>query len=314
MPDLKDYLQLHFIVLIWGFTAILGLLIHIPAYELVFYRTLIAALLLAMVLKYRKRSFQLKRNDFLKIIGTGFLIAAHWILFFGSAKISTASVCLAGMTTGSLWTSLIEPMVYKRKPRLYEMILACIIIAGLYIIFRFEFNHFMGLVMALVSAFLAALFSVINSKLIRRHDHYVITFYEISGACLGIVLFSPVYVLIFAEGHSLQLTPGWIDLLWIFILAGLCTVYAYTTGVKLMKKFSAFAINLTVNLEPVYGIVLAFLIFGEREKMTPGFYLGTFIILLAVLTYPYVKSYFAEAKRKKVIQAIEARKLAKTLF
>ena len=163
MPNFKDYLQLHFIVLIWGFTAILGLLIEIPSVELVFYRTLSASLILFGLLYFQKHSYQVTRKEIFIILGTGMLIAAHWILFFASAKVSTASVCLAGMTTATLWTSLVEPLFHRRKIKTFEIVLGLIIIFGLYIIFRFEFNHVLGLSMAVASAFLAALFSVINS-------------------------------------------------------------------------------------------------------------------------------------------------------
>ncbi len=294
MPQFKDYFQLHFIVLIWGFTAILGALISLPSVELVFYRTLIAIPFLGWIVYAKRRALKISRVDLLKISGTGVLIAAHWILFFGAAKVSTVSVCLAGMTTGSLWTGVLEPIFFKRRINAYEILLGLVIIGGLYIIFQFEFNHLLGLVMAVASAFLAALFSVINGRLVLKHDHYVITFYEMIGANLGIVLFFPVYAFTMTEGMGLQLSPTPLDWVYILILSGVCTVYAYSVGVKLMKKFTPFAVNLTVNLEPVYGIVLAFLIFGEKEKMTSGFYIGTLVILIAVLTYPLLRKYFKE--------------------
>ncbi len=289
MANWKDSLHLHLIVLIWGFTAILGLLIHLPAVELVFFRTLLASVMLYFLLYTRGRSIGVSWPELVKIAGTGFLIGAHWILFFASAKVSTASVCLAGMTTGTLWTSFVEPIVYKRRIRIYEIILAFIIILGLYVIFRFEFNHGLGLTLAILSALLAALFSVFNSVLVKKHDHYVITFYEMSAACLGIVHYFPIYQLTFAEGGGLVLDPSLQDWFYLLVLSGICTVYAYSASIKLLHKFSPYAINLTVNLEPVYGIVLAFLFFGEQEKMTGGFYIGTLIILGAVLSYPYIR-------------------------
>jgi drug/metabolite transporter (DMT)-like permease len=307
MPTLKDYLQLHFIVLIWGFTAILGKLITIPALELVFYRTLLASGLLAMLLYFQHQSFRLNYWDFWVIMGTGILIAAHWILFFGAAKLN-ASVCLAGMTTATLWTSVIEPIFHQRKIKLFEIALGLVVIAGLYLIFRFEFNHGGALLMAIASAFLAAMFSVINSRLVTRHDHYTITFYEMLGAWLGTVLFLPIHILYLADNQAINFLPTSLDAFYIFILAGICTVYAYSMGVKLMKKFTPFAVNLTVNLEPVYGIVLAFLIFGKEEQMTTGFYLGTLIILAAVLSYPYLKNYFSGIRKKQLVKAIENRR------
>ena len=281
----RDYAQLHFIVLIWGFTAILGLLISIPSVEMVFYRTLLSAIFLFVLLYYRKVGLRLRLQDSLKFYGTGLLIAMHWILFFASARVSNASVCLAGMATCSLWTALLEPLMYRRQIKIFEVILGALAIAGLYVIFRFEFNHALGLSMALLSAALAAVFSVLNSKFTKKHDPYLITFYEMVGACVGTALFFPLYTWYFEPG-GLQMQLQSMDWLYLLILSLICTVYAYSVSVELMKRLSAFVVNLTVNLEPVYGIILAVLVFGDKEKMNPGFYLGTSIILLSVLLYP----------------------------
>lgn len=288
MSSTKDYFKLHFIVWIWGFTAILGLLITIPSVEIVWYRTMLAFVTLGVMLHFQRHNFMLGYKEVLKILGTGFIIAAHWILFFAAARVSTASVCLAGMATCSLWTSFVEPWVNKRSIKLFEVLLGLVVIAGLYIIFRFEFDHALGLSMAVASAFLAALFSVINGQLTKRHNPYMITFYEMLGAFLGTSVFFPFYITFFTEDGMLHLVPTPMDWLYLLILAVVCTVYAFSVSVELMKRLSAFVVNLTVNLEPVYGIVLAVLVFGEKEQMQPGFYLGTLIILLSVLAYPII--------------------------
>lgn len=291
MASTKDYLKLHFIVFLWGFTAILGLLITIPSVELVFWRTFLASIGLGLLLVFRRRNFKLGRLEVLKITATGALISLHWIFFFASARVSTASVCLAGMATCSLWTSFLEPIMNKRRINLYEVGLGGLVILGLYIIFRVEFTHVLGLSMALLSALLAALFSVINGQFTHRHNPYMITFYEMIGACLSTVLFFPVYMMLFTKGE-LNLTPLALDWFYISILALVCTVYAYSVSVELMKRLTAFVVNLTVNLEPVYGILLALIIFGEKERMLPGFYAGTAIILLSVLSYPLLNRVF----------------------
>jgi drug/metabolite transporter (DMT)-like permease len=283
--SLKDYLHLHFIVWIWGFTAILGLLITIPAVEIVFFRTLIAFLFLGVVLFIRKKIPRISFHLILQMILTGMLIAAHWILFFASARVSTASVCLAGIATCSFWTSLLEPLLFNRSIRWYEIFLGLIVVIGLYVIFHFEFEHALGLSMAVLSAIIAALFTVINAKITHRHSHHVITFYEMIGAWLFTVLFLPIYSMYFTSG-KIDLSPTWADFGYLAILAIICTVYAYSVSVEMMKRISAFTINLTVNMEPVYGIILAVIFFGENEKMGAGFYLGTLIILSAVLSYP----------------------------
>jgi drug/metabolite transporter (DMT)-like permease len=181
MADKKDYLLLHFIVLIWGFTAILGLLISIPSVEIVFFRTLLAFIALGVLLFIRKRKFSLGWKEIVKVTTTGLLIAAHWILFFASARVSNASVCLAGMATCALWTSFLEPIMTGRRIKPFEVILGLSVIIGLYVIFHFEFNHALGLSMAILSAFLASVFTVINGKFSTRHNPYMITFYELLG-------------------------------------------------------------------------------------------------------------------------------------
>jgi drug/metabolite transporter (DMT)-like permease len=289
-PPLRSYLQLHFLVLIWGFTAILGLLISVSPVVLVLYRTVLAALGLAVVLYVRKLDFTIDRTDALRMLLVGLLLSTHWILFFASARVATASVCLAGMSTTSLWTSLIEPLVNRRRVRPLEVGLGMVAVAGLYIVFRFEFDHALGLLLAVGSAFLAALFTVFNSRLVRRHNAFVITFYEMAGASLCSLLFVLGFQAMgWDQGTSLW--PAASDWLWILVLAWVCTVYAYSMGTHLMKQFSAYMVNLTVNLEPVYGIALAFLIFGEKERMTTGFYIGTLVILLAVLAYPILSKW-----------------------
>lgn len=294
----KHYVLLHLVVLIWGFTAILGLLMTIPSVEIVMYRTLLSSLSLAVLLYFWKKPLSLGKGPTIQILATGCLIGAHWILFFGAARVATASVCLAGMATSSLWTSFIEPFFYKKKVRLYEVALGITTIIGLYIIFRFEFNYALGLSMAIVSAFLASLFTVINSKFTRQYYHYTITFYEMAGAFVFTLLFLPFYAGLIANGQVYWL-PSSMDWVYLIVLALLCTVYAYSLSVELMKYVSAFAVNLTNNMEPVYGILLALLIFGEDEQMTPGFYLGTAIILASVIAYPLIRRY----QRKKNTRA-----------
>jgi drug/metabolite transporter (DMT)-like permease len=293
----KDYLMLHFIVGIWSFTAILGLLISIASIELVFYRTLIASAMLGLIFLWKKSSIRVSKSELIKIIGTGFIISIHWILFFWAARVSTASVCLAGMATTSLWTAFLEPIVNKKKIKGFEVFLGLMVISGLYVIFRFEWGYWLGLSMAIGSAMMGAVFSVINGRLTKRHSPYVLTFYEMVGACVFALMMLPIYAFFFAE-NGLQLIPAPMDWLWLLILSGICTVYAFSVSVELMRRITAFAVNLTVNLEPVYGIILAVLIFGEKEKMTSGFYFGTLIILVSVLIYP-IYNYFTKRRMAK---------------
>jgi drug/metabolite transporter (DMT)-like permease len=299
LATLKDYLLLHFIVLIWGVTAILGLLISLPPLELVFYRTLLAAAGVAVVMGYRKESLRMAPRELLKIAGVGVLISLHWIFFFWSAKVSTASVCLAGMATTSLWTAFVDPIINKKRVKLYEVALGLLVISGLLVIFQFENGYWLGLSMALGAAFLSALFSVLNGRLTLRHSPYQITFYEMGAASLVALLFLPIYS--YLDGSAIQWSWKGLDWLWLLILGGICTVYAFSVSVELMKRLPVFSINLTINLEPVYGILLAVAIFGEKEKMTDQFYYGTAIILVSVLIYPVLN--YWNKRRKKVAAA-----------
>ena len=289
---LKDYLKLHFIVLLWGFTAILGKLLTVPPVELVFWRTLLASTGLAGLLLARRAGWRVAPAEVLRLLGVGALVAAHWITFFLAARLSSVSVCLAGLATLALWTSLLEPLLLWRRVRPYEVGLGLLAMLGLYLISQAELSQLTGLLVAVVSAGLSALFSVLNSQLVKRHAPLRLTFYEMMGACLSISLFFPIYSRYFTQGGGLRL--GWhgLDWLWLLLLAGACTVYAFSTSVELMKRLSAFVVNLTINLEPVYGIVLAQALFAlhvpgfGREKMSGGFYAGTVLILVSVLVHP----------------------------
>jgi drug/metabolite transporter (DMT)-like permease len=295
---LKDYLKLHFIVLLWGFTAILGKLLTVPPVELVFWRTLLAVLGLAGLLLARRQSGHVSLAQALRLLGVGVLVAAHWITFFLAARLSSVSVCLAGLATLALWTSLLEPLILWRKVRGYEVGLGLLTMVGLYLVSQAEFDQLLGLGVAVVSAGLSALFSVLNANLVKKHPPLRLTLYEMAGACLSIVLFMPLYSRYFTEGQGLRLAWQGYDWLWLLLLAGVCTVYAFSTSVELMKRLSPFAVNLTVNLEPVYGIILAVLIFGDQERMSGGFYLGTLVIVFSVLIHPLVSRWDQRRLRK----------------
>jgi drug/metabolite transporter (DMT)-like permease len=296
MASTQDYLKLHFIVFLWGFSAILGKLVSIPAVEMVFYRSMLAAAGMGAVIYFSKGIFRVNRNDLLKLILIGFIVSFHWICFFGSARVSNVSVSLVGFATNSLWAALLEPLFNKTRLKKYEVVLGIVVLSGLYVIFSFDFQYKLGLTLGILAGFTSALFAVFNSKLVKRLPARTITFYEMAGVCIGTALFFPLYRVTWAEGNQLQLAPTFTDWIYIALLAGVCSVYAYTVGVELMKRISVFMIQLTLNLEPLYGIVMAVIIFGEKEKMTFNFYIGTFIILSAVLLYPVLKKRFDHPK------------------
>ena len=283
--NIKSYLHLHFLVFLWGFTAILGKLISVPSMEIVFYRTTLAFIFLYGIIKTRDLKLHLARRDFFKIFGTGLIIAIHWTLFFLAVELSNVSICLSGIATVSLWTSILEPIVMKRKIKLYEPLLGILAIVGISVVFKSAFDQYLGFITAVGSAFLASVFTVINGRLVKKNDHYVISFYQMIGASLTMALLITFYSFL-GRQSSLMLAFNASDLFYLIVLSLVCTVYAYSSSIKLMHKLSAFAITLTVNLEPVYGIIIAVVLFSETEQMDTSFYWGTAIILASVLLYP----------------------------
>jgi len=289
---LTDYFKLHFIVFLFGFTAILGKLVSLPSVEMVFYRTLLAAVGMGALIVFTKKSFALpSQKDFWKLIITGLVVALHWLTFFGSGRVSNPSVSLVGFATCSFWAALIEPIAKRKKIRPMEVGLGIAVLIGLYVIFSFDFHYMLGLLLGIASGLTAAIFSVINSKMVTRISSYTITFYEMVAACLGIIIFFPFYQTYFSDG-SLHLIPTAADWFYLALLGWVCSVYAYSQMIELSKKLSVFFIQLALNLEPVYGIALALLVFGRQEVMGWNFYFGTLIILTAVALYPLLKRKF----------------------
>ncbi|HTG65376.1 MAG TPA: DMT family transporter [Flavobacterium sp.] len=276
---LKSYFNLHLIVFIWGFTAILGALITIAADVIVWYRMLLASLFLALFIFFRRKSFCIPWQSMLQLAFVGLLIALHWIFFFHAIHISNVSITLSVFSLGAFLASLLEPLFYSRKVLWYEVFFGLIIVAALSIIMRVELAYFEGMLFALVSILLGVLFTLFNGKLIQKHDSAVITFYEFIAGLLfisGYFVYQNKFTATFFEVSD----RNWVLL---FILSSVCTAYAFTASVKVMKQLSPYTVMLTTNLEPVYGIVLAYFIIGGKEKMSPSFYAGAVVIILVVV-------------------------------
>jgi len=283
---LKNYLHLHFIVFIWGFTAVLGKLISIDALPLVWYRMLIAAAVVLIFIVIKRNSLKVSGKMLLTLFAAGVVIALHWVTFFAAIKVSNVSVALATMSTGAFFTAVIEPFWYRRKMIWYEIFFGVIVITGLYIIFKVDTRYVDGILLALASALLASIFSLVNGKLIEKERPSVISFYEL----LSGVVFLSVYL-----GFSGRFTSRFFqlsqnDLILILVLATVCTAYAFIASVHILRYISPYTVILTNNLEPVYGILLAFFILGESEKMVPLFYLGGAIILITVIANGILKN------------------------
>ena len=295
MPNDKvlNYLHLHFIVFIWGFTAVLGALITIDAIPLVWFRMLMASVLIFIWVLLKKYTLKFPKKVIAGFCLAGLIIAVHWLCFFGAIKEGNVSVTLAIMATGAFFTSLLEPLFYKRKVIGYEVLFGLIVIVGLYIIFNVEGDYYWGILLALCASFLGALFSVINGKFAAKYNASVISFYELSFGMFCIT----IYLLFRGSFTSafFQLQPS--DWLYLFILASACTGYAFIASVHVMKWISPYTVMLTINMEPVYGILLALWILGDEEYMSPQFYYGAAIIVATVVANGILKTRRQRKKR-----------------
>lgn len=292
---LLNYLHLHFIVFIWGFTAVLGALISLEAIPLVWYRMLLATGIIFVFLKFRKENLKFSWRTLGGFALAGIIIALHWLTFFGAIKASNVSVTLAVLSTGAFFASILEPLIYGRKIIIYEVLFGLIVVVGLYIIFDVEASYTLGIVLALISAFLSALFSVINGKFVLKHKASAISFYELMFGVLGIT----IYLAISGKFDAEFFTISAHDWIYLIILASACTAYAFIASIHVMKWISPYTVMLTINMEPVYGIILALIVLGDSENMSPQFYYGAVIILLTVVANGIIKI-TQERKRRRL--------------
>jgi len=289
---LLNYLHLHFIVFIWGFTAVLGALISIEAIPLVWYRMLMATVFILLFLKLKKIPLKFSKKALAIFALSGLIIALHWLAFFGAIKVANVSVTLAIMSTGAFFTSFLEPLFYKRKIIWYEVLFGLLVIVGLYIIFNVEGDYFYGILLALAASFLGALFSVINGKYTIKYNASAVSYYELGFGMLCITIYLAFSGSFTTEFFQLKNT----DWSYLFILASACTAYAFIASLHVMKWISPYTVMLTINMEPVYGIILALLILGDDENMSPQFYYGALLIVITVVANGIVKN---RTKRKK---------------
>lgn len=287
----RHHYILHGIVFIWGWTPILGKAISVAEWQLVWFRILLTLLTLIAYFFIIRQTITLEKKDILKLIGIGGIIAAHWIFFYGAIKASNVSVAMAGFSTGTLFTSLIEPLFFKRRIYWYELLIGLLIIAGISVIFTVEWHYWLGITLGMLAALTSSLFSVFNALLIRRIHANLITFYELSG---GLILLS-IYMLIGGkfEGDFFEISGT--DWFLLSVLAVCCTAFPFVVSVNLMKNLSPYTVTLTVNLETVYGIILAYLLWQSSEQMTPWFYLGTVIILSCIFLNAILKNKFKKS-------------------
>ncbi|MGD1846438.1 MAG: DMT family transporter [Salibacteraceae bacterium] len=282
----KNYLYLHGIVIIFGFTAILGELITLSTGPKVLYRMGIGFFGILLFLLFRRKSIRVGKKQLFQLLGAGVVIALHWILFFEAIEVSNVSVTLAAISSASLFTAILEPIVYRRKVIGYEVALSGLVIVGLGVIFQVEGGYRLGMFYGIVSAFLASLFTVINGRLVKQHDASTISMYELLGGFLAIGIYFVCTGGLSVESFSMTTT----DLIYMLILGLICTSLAFVGSVAVMKEIPPFSVSMAINMEPIYGILLALVIFGSSEFMSPMFYVGALLVLLSVFGNAYLKN------------------------
>jgi drug/metabolite transporter (DMT)-like permease len=292
----KAFLQLHFAVILAGFTAILGKLITLNEGLLTAYRMLLTVVILAIILFFKKQLKKLSWKNTLTLFGVGAIISLHWVSFYGSIKYANVSVSVTCLSTIGFFTSLFEPLIRKRRVDFVEVFLGMLAIAGVYLIFNFYPEYKTGIIFGIISAMLACLFPILNKTLLNRFSPNTVTLYEMSGGFIALCFILPIYLQFFPASYFIPTSTDW---LWLLILAGVCTVFAFNLSLHALRHISAFTTNLTYNFEPVYSIILAFIIFKENKFLGPGFYFGFALILLAV-SLQMVRIY--QERRKERIQ------------
>jgi drug/metabolite transporter (DMT)-like permease len=290
----KAFIQLHIAVFLAGFTAILGKLITLNEELLVWYRMLITALTLGVILYFKKELKKVPFKITITIFAVGAIVAFHWLFFYGSIKYSNISVSLSCFSATGFFTAIFEPLIKKRKIDLIEIFFGLLAIAGIYLIFDFYPEYKLGIAFGIVSALLASIFPIFNKDLLKKVSAETVTLYEMIGGFLALTLIFPVYLKIFPAEYY---WPSATDWLWLFVLAWLCTVLSFILQLNALKKISAFTSNLTYNLEPIYGIILAFIIFQENKFLSTGFYYGLGLIALAVILQMSHEAYKAKKYR-----------------
>lgn len=271
---------------IWGFSPVLGRFINTDAYQLVWFRILLTVAVMFMYLKFTKQSLKVSTKHFWQLSGIGVIIMVHWLAFYGAIKVSNISVTMVAFSTGTLFSSIIEPIIFKRKIRFYEVIIGLIIMGGIALIFSIETEYWLGILLGVFAAFTSSLFSVFNSIIAHQLRSGVISFYELSAALLSLTIFLALNGNFKTEFFVVDNS----SIIGLLLLSLVCTVFPFIASVNLSKYISPYTIVLTVNLETVYGIIWAILFYNENKELKPTFYVGVLIILLAIFLNSYLKS------------------------
>ncbi|MBO9202687.1 MULTISPECIES: DMT family transporter [Niastella] len=288
----KAFLQLHMAVFLAGFTGVLGRLITLNEALLVWYRLLIAVIVLWVIFLLKRNASRISMAGMARIAGVGVIVALHWVSFYASIKYANVSVALVTFSALGFFTAILEPLIHRKPFNKNELLLGLLVIAGIYLIFHFDPQYKTGIIIGLFSALLASLFTVCNGLLVKRYKPETVTLYQLNGGFLFLTILLPFYLHFAPAGH---LVPTLADTGYLLVLALFCTVWAFNLSMNALKKISAFTVNLTYNLEPVYGIALAFLLFREDKYLSSTFYIGLFLIILSV----FLQTWLVYKSRKK---------------
>lgn len=276
----KALLQMHLAVLLWGFTGVLGRAITLSAPVLVWYRMLLTALIMAGILYYRRQWVKIPRRDMGQLALIGGLMGLHWVAFYGSIKFANASIALVCLSTASIFTSILDPLVNKSKYDIKELGIGALALAGVYLIYQFQQFYGLGILFGVIAAVLSSVFTVLNKRIASKYPARTMVYYEMGTGWLLITLLLPLQFIYFPDT---QFVPGMMDAVWLVVLSLCCTVWAQSLALNALKHISSFTATLSVNLEPVYGILLAFLLFQENTELHSGFFWGMGLILLSVI-------------------------------
>jgi drug/metabolite transporter (DMT)-like permease len=289
----QAYLYMHISILLWGLTGVLGRGIELPEGLLVLYRLIIAVVSLLIHIKIVGYSLIVPTKDKLRMVGVGMLIMCHWLCFYGAIKYANVSITLCMLSSQGMFTALLEPVVMRSRFRWTEVLSSLLAMVGIWLVFSFERGYTVGIILGLLASFIGAFFNIFNKSLVTRYPPIVVSFYEIGSGLIGLTLLLPMYISYF---HCTKLVPSTTDWALLLVLAILCTHATLALSLTALKHLRAFTLNLSINLEPIYGIALAFLFFHENQQLTIGFYLGGALILGSMLLHAFFQSGYMQRK------------------
>ena len=273
-------IKLHIAVFLWGFTGVLGRLISLNEGLLVWWRMLITAVTLWIFFFFTGQLTRISFKNFIKLASVGSLLSLHWLFFYGSIKYANVSIALTCLATSGLFSAIVEPLFFKRKINQFELILGLLALIGIGLIYFTNLRFSKGIYIGLISTLLTVLVSVFNKKMVAGYKPQTFTLYQLTGGFIGLTILMPFYNYLFP---TVSVLPVHFDWLWLLILSWACTVFTFMLYISALAKLSAFTINLTLTLEPVYGILLAFVVYQENRFLGFSFYAGFSLILLAVI-------------------------------